>query len=251
MQFNFEDKYQVYIIFNTYDLYHANEAVRNLLADTWGMKLRGYRKYFPYGVLPIDSYDFLCHHLIVCNKETNKPVMSVKSLTLNNCLKTCFEFPVKSHLLGKHDGEYSEHEKGIDYWIKQHSNQEIAYSTGFTIEPTLEKEEKSILTSMVFWLFYHFYTSYSIPNIIHGVSIRYKLMRFQETIGFKKLTYNGKELSHIETKKYDNVDSNIMVISNGNFNQEHIVNSMVIKKLWDNKVEFIGIDELVDEDVAA
>jgi hypothetical protein len=251
MHKSFEDKYQIYIVYNTYDLFHQNEQVRNILTETWGMKLRGYRKYFPYGVIPIDSYDFLCHHIIVCHKETNKVVMSVKSLTLNNCLQCGFEFPVKTHLLGVNNNQYEKHAKAIDQWILDNQKSEIGYSTGFTIEPDLEKEEKALLTNMVFWLFYHFYSHYNIPNIIHGVSIRYKLIRFQEAIGFSALKYMQEELSHIETKKYDNVESQIMVMSNGAFKSEHIAESNCIKSLWDSRIEFIGTSESVDADVAA
>jgi len=239
---HFNQDYQIYVVYNTYDLYHQNEAVRAILADNWGMKLRGYRKYFSYGVLPIDSYDYLCHHIIIKSKKTNQVIMGFKSLTKSVCDKTDFEFPIKKHLINEQLDKYMHHSKAIDQWIESRSGQELAYSTGFTVEPTLSKAEKKHLTDILFDLFYHFYTTYKIPNILQAISIRFKLDERQDRIGFRKLDYQGHILDEIETKKYDNVQSYIMVLEDYGFKNEHILQAKSIQALWDNRIEFIGED---------
>jgi hypothetical protein len=236
---DFSKNYQIHVIYNTYDIFEHNPRVRELLAENWGMKLRGYKKYFPYGVLPIDCYDYLCHHIIITNKLTNKVVMGIKSLTYSNCLNCGFNFPVQSHLFTGNEDIYSKHILAINEWLQ--SDTDAAYSSGFTIEPSLSREEKKYLTDVVFWLFYHFYTTYKIPNILQAISKRFKLDGRQKDIGFEMLSYQGEVLSHIVTKEYDNVESDIMVLNNYNFKKDHIDKAMSIKMLWDNREEFIGV----------
>jgi hypothetical protein len=242
MESHFDDKYQIYIIYNTYDLFHNNDVVRNLLADNWGMKLRGYRKYFPYGVLPIDSYDYLCHHIIIKHKASDKVIMGFKSLTKSNCDRYGYDLPIKQHLINDYGDKYKYHSLAIDQWIAecQNRNQDLAYSTGFTIEPTLPKDEKIFLTDALFYLFYHFYTTYKIPNILQAISIRFKLDERQNDIGFNRIKYKDLILPRIETKKYDDVQSFIMVLDNYGFKDGHIEKSLSIAKLWEKRIEFIG-----------
>ena len=246
-------RYQIITIYNTYDLFDKNARVRSLLSDNWGMKLRGYSKYFPYGVLPIDHYDFLCHHILVLDKKQNKVIMGFKSLTKSNCELYGHKLPIKDHLIMDNIEHYQKHSLGIDQWIIncERRGQDLAYSTGFTVEPSLAKEEKVFLTDLLFYLFYHFYTTYKIPNILQAISVRFKLDQRQTRIGFNYLNYENEQLPIIQTKKYDNVESYIMTLDDYGFGHEHIQDSMQVKDLWDNRIEFIGEQKLASSKKAA
>lgn len=240
------EKYNIIIIYNTYDLYDKDAKVRQYLSDTWSMKLRGYQKYFPYGVLPIDHYDFLCHHILIQDRKTKKILLGCKSITQANCDLYGYQMPIKEHLIGHNILKYEKHIKSIEDWIKscQNRGQDFGYSCGFTIDPDLKKEEKLLLTNMFYLLFYHFYKSYEIGNIIQGISVRFKLDLAQSEIGFDYLRDENHILPIVKTESYDNVESYIMTLSNYGFKEEHIEKSQVINKLWDEREEFIGIQKL-------
>lgn len=242
------EKYNIIIIYNTYDIYDKDAKVRKYLSDTWSMKLRGYQKYFPYGVLPIDQYDFLCHHILIQDRKTKKILLGCKSITQSNCDLYGYPMPIKEHLIGENRLRYNEHSQAIDQWIAScaRRGQDFGYSCGFTIEPSLEKAEKLFLTNMFYYLFYYFYNSYEIGNIIQGISVRFKLDQAQSDIGFEYLKYQQRELPIIRTKSYDNVESYIMTLSNYAFKAEHIEKALRIEKLWDEREEFIGKQKLVE-----
>lgn len=248
-----EDLYQVHVVLNTYDLFEYSARARNLLCETWGMKLRGYKSYFPYGVLPIDKYDFISHHLIVTDKRNDRPLMAVRSLAASSCEKCDMSFPVTGHLLNGRERDYPDHALAITDWVEQNMlrNSDMAYSSSFTVEPALPRENKKELVDMVFYLFPYFYGEYQIPNIIHGVNKRNKLDLRQERIGFKKLCFNNHALPHIELQKYDDVQCDIMVMNDLSFGEEHLAESKTVKFLWDQREELIGLDRADSDKKAA
>ena len=109
------EKYQIVVIKNTYDIYPYNQQTMRLLAETWGMKLRGYRKYFSYGVLPNDHLDFVSNHIIVCHKGPElKPIMAIKNITAKSCDTFGIEFPICGHLFKGREKEYHNHKKAVE-----------------------------------------------------------------------------------------------------------------------------------------
>lgn len=238
--------YQIVVIQNPYDEFESNNFVRTILSNTWGMKLKGYKRYFPYGVLPNDHLDFIANHIIVCKKKYSEliPVMGIKNITPSCCKEFRIDFPIYQHLFKGREKEFDQHISAVKDWVDSKKEEEVAYSMGFTVDPDLEKNEKKELLSFNWNLFYFYYTTYNIPNVIHGISKTFKLDEVQHEMGFKMLKFQGKELDYIETKAYNNVQSYLMVLENNNFKKEFIAKSEHYRNLWETRIEINRHDSL-------
>jgi hypothetical protein len=85
---------QIVVLESPYD--NMNDPlVRDLFSKIVQLKIEGYRLVYPYGVLPVDSYDFIATHHLVC-REINgsyQVLMGVKYITLKKCLTHNLPFP--------------------------------------------------------------------------------------------------------------------------------------------------------------
>lgn len=236
------DNLQIFVFIKPYDYFHKDTFARQLLCDTWAMKLNGYLEYFPYGVLPIDHLDFISNHIVLCQKEMQtdfyRPLMTVKNLKLATCHEFDLDFPIYKHLFCKEREHYQSHIEAIEKWVESSSPENIAYSMGFTVEPNLSKEQKKELIELAWSFFYYFYTEYNIENVIHGVSKTFKLSEKSAAIGFKQLSLDGTQLSSIKTKSYNNVESEVMTLKLSDFNPFYQKKYACFQELWNQKICF-------------
>lgn len=232
--------WQMFIFETPYDYFEDNLFARQLLCDSWAMKLRGYKKYFPYGVLPIDHLDFIATNIVCAKKDQSSdsyiPLMGVKNLTLEKCNQFNLEFPIFKHLFCGETEKYAEHIKAIENWSLQYEPKDISYSMGFTIEPTLKKDDKKILTELGWAIFYLFYNDYNISNVIHGVSKTFKLAEKSKDIGFEYLNNVHGRLPSVTTKTYNDVESEVMTLNLNNLNDEFIIQTQIFENLWNNRM---------------
>jgi hypothetical protein len=94
-------KLKIIVLNSPYDTIQ-NPLTQSLLAKTIAMKIAGYRKHYPYGVLPADSYDFVATHLILCEENNGdyEPLMGMKFTTYERCKIHNLEFPIL-HIVDK------------------------------------------------------------------------------------------------------------------------------------------------------
>jgi hypothetical protein len=235
--------YQIFVFKRPYDYFHENTFARQLLCDTWALKLKGYRRYFPYGVLPIDHLDFVSNHIVCCRKDIKndvyQPVMGVKNLTLETYQNFKLDFPIYKHLFCGEREKYHQHISAIQEWSKSSKPADIAYSMGFTIDPDMDKAEKKELIDLGWAFFFLFYQEVGIKNVIHGVSKTFKLDQESSNIGFKYLQFQGQRLPSIKTESYNNVESEVMTLNLDEYNT--FAKAKYLNKfssLWDQRILF-------------
>lgn len=221
-------------ISKTYELFETSQRTRQILSETWAMKLRGYKKYFRAPVLPNDQLDFMCNHIVINDKTLNRPVAAIKNVTLKQCNEFNLRFPIFDHLFKGNEAKYEIHMKSITEWLKSKRPEDVAYSMGFTIEPSLERNYKKFLCNAIFHLFYYYYTTNCVGNIIHGLSRTFKLSQNQAHMGSEILKNStGETLGPVLTEYYDDVESDIVIIEK--FSDEFIEEALYLKSTWENR----------------
>ena len=169
-------EFSVFIIECPYDNYSLPE-VRELLPRVFELKIRGYQKEHPYGILPVDSYDQVGNHILVAEKLNGSwiPRMGFKSVTAQRCLLHQLNFPLHNYL----KGAPPEHRLAVEALISEHlgSKQNLGYNGSWTMDPELRRdpEYRLLLRDLTRALLVHYYRDYQIPTTSAFAVMRFKV----------------------------------------------------------------------------
>jgi hypothetical protein len=86
---------RVVVLESPYDTWELPQ-VEKIFSDMIGIKLRGYGRQYPYGVLPVDGADLISTHLLLCDKDSLQPIMGIRWTSLNKCRAHYITFPALS-----------------------------------------------------------------------------------------------------------------------------------------------------------
>ncbi len=199
-----EQKLRVVILEAPYDTYQSAET-RNLLSSTAALKLAGYQKEYPYGVLPIDTTDFFANHMLLCreNGSSLTPVMGMKTVSLLRCQLHNMKLPVFNLINGQ---DLPLHLRAMERILESAmlSNQEVGYNGSWTIDPLVrqDKDLKQFARALTVSWFVHYYREYGIPNVFAGATLRFKVEQWKEFLGFEYLQSEGQSLPSIDCKPF-------------------------------------------------
>lgn len=131
-------------------------AARRALGDTLALKLEGYRRVYPYGVLPVDSYDLISTHHLVCEEDRDgfHPIMAYRSVTLERCRIHGLAFPGLAVL---RSSGAEKHERVLSGLLEKLACDPslISYGSSWTISPRIpsgsemRKILKDLMTAML------------------------------------------------------------------------------------------------------
>jgi len=250
------NNYKITLVHCPYNHFHKDKSLRDFLSETWKMKLEGFRAYFPYGVLPVDHLDFISNHVVVSKFINNElvPVSGFKSISAHIANLFRIPFPVETHIYGGSEIDFPLFSKVINMWKKNKPLDKMAYNFGYTIDPTLTKEEKKFISALTYACIYFYYKELKIPNIIHWVNNTFKLVEGQRDIGFEKCSYLNEELPPLISKSLFNLEYHLMTMENLQFNPNYIQQiEREFRKVWDNKIVFGSnqIEENQNIDIAS
>lgn len=133
-----------------------NPEAQSLLGATLALKLDGYRRSYPYGVLPVDSYDFISTHHLVCEEKNGSliPLMGYRSVTLEAA--KVFKMPFPGLAVVRSSGA-KRHEAVLLRLIEEADNAKrpITYGSSWTISPQVtsgsafRQHMKHLMTTML------------------------------------------------------------------------------------------------------
>lgn len=202
-----------------YNTYRESEEIRSWLSMVFKMKLDGYMKYYPYGILPISDIDFIGDHILMCRYEDGKlvPVSGFKSIKYSVCEKFNIQFPVVQHKFGRDKDKFENYVSGIEKWMSDLINEktDFAYNLSWTIQPELDKSTRNIVRELTFALMYFHYNQEGINNVINstaalrGINAQEERMEMLylkggdgHTLGaFESPTFFGQPFYIMHTKK--------------------------------------------------
>lgn len=192
---------RVVVLDSPYDTWGSHPDLESVFAKMIGLKLRGYGKEYPYGVMAVDTTDFIATHLLVCEETPQGlfPLTGFKSVTARKCADHGLVFPGLTLVQNAHA---QPHEKALEVLMKTCTKKkmDIAYTGSWTIDPALrgQKEKVSILRELFVMLYVCHHEESGHPMIVTGGTLRFKVERLHEWMGHQRLTHAGRDLPPIQ-----------------------------------------------------
>ncbi len=190
-------EFKVVVLECPYDIMQYPQA-QEYFAKFMALKLKGYLKEYSYGVLPVDSTDFVCNHLTVAEVIDGQliPITGLKSITYERCNMHKLEFPMYDSL---QDDASKEHYEAVSNILKHHDNSSnnIAYNGGWTIDPDLRVDKKisQLMWSLSTMMMFCYYRDYKIHKNLAGAAKRFKVDKMKVFMGYDYLRKkDGKRL---------------------------------------------------------
>ena len=191
-------KLQLVILKSFYDCMD-NEAAKVLFPKLIDLKIKGYQKEYPYGVLPFDTSDFIATHIILCSTENEEiiPIMGMKSITHDTCKKHRIPFPMYN-IIDK--SNLTRHKEAIDKMLNsfeaQGRSHDVAYNGSYTVAPFV-REDRSFSKEcfgIASLSLIKYYQEAQIDKVIAICSTKFKIDRYKKSIGWDYLKWNNEEL---------------------------------------------------------
>jgi hypothetical protein len=132
----------------------SDPLVQDLFSRTMKLKIEGYQTVYPYGVLPVDSYDFIATHQLVCREKNGRYeiLMGAKYVTLQKCMTHRLPFPGLSLL---RSSAATPHAQILESLLERYSKnpEKVSYGSSWTIDPisrsnpVVKKTLKDLMTA--------------------------------------------------------------------------------------------------------
>ena len=200
------------ILENPYDLMEKSQ-VRDLFSRMVELKVKGYRHEYDYGVMPVDSTDFIANHIMICleSEEGFKPVCAYRSLSLQRSMAFKAQFPALA--LAKERGSSAlvrEVQEMIDFSLA--NGRGLSYDSSWTVDPELRKERKNnrIFLELLMALCVLYHRDYNLPDWItagilrletHEVFYRMGLVPFENDPVIKHPAVHDEEAIFVKLKE--------------------------------------------------
>ncbi len=234
---------RVAIIDSPYDTYQDSKEVRDVMARLWKLKLDGYKSHYPYGIMPISDVDYFANHIVICEEIQGEllPFASFKSITASRCRQVGIEFPIFEHMFRGCEELAATHFQATEDWLKSmvESGRNVGYNASWTMCPRvqLDPELKLFMRDLSTAMFYFYYTSNNVDNVIASASQTFKVNRLKEYMGFKYLQSEGKDLDAYPAKTFGDAPFYIMHLAKEDYPAAFVENSHKLKHFWDERLE--------------
>lgn len=182
--------------YDTWDIAPTQELFGKMVS----VKLAGYRARHPYGVMPVDVYDYVAIHQLVCMETSGgfQVLTGYKTISYERCKTHRVPFPMLS-ILG--EGNAKPHEAYVHSVINRcdATGGSLAYSGSWTIDPKLRGDRELIHTlRSVFEAMYVFcHRDYGFKEIVCGGVPRLKTDLLFEEWGHDRVRVDGKLLPNV------------------------------------------------------
>jgi hypothetical protein len=170
---------------------------QQLFSQCAAFKIKSYQTVYPYGVLPVDAYEFISTHHFLCRERggSYEILMCFKTITLKKCRVHLLRFPAVG-LLRSSDAHT--HAAVLEELLLKHdrSPEKVSYGGSWTIRPEArENPAISILFKELFiaMLVQHERTSGTSERYCYGV-LKVKTDSFFANYGYVPLSDGGSLL---------------------------------------------------------
>lgn len=190
------DSFRILVLDCPYDSWETPET-KEWFGKIIELKLKGYRREYPYGVLPMDTSDFIATHLIIAKDSEAglEPVMAYRSVSQDRCQKHSISLPVLSLMKQLAAAEHAaEIQKIIDHCASEKTRLCYASSLAVAEEYAGHPELKEILKMVNVC---HTRED-KVSEILAGGVLRFKMDRFYSFMGYNKLAHNGSPLEALK-----------------------------------------------------
>lgn len=230
---------QLIVIDNPYDQM-SDPLVQKLLPQLFDLKIKGYQSKYGYGVLPLDTNDFIATHFIISSQSGNAflPLLSYKMITYRRA--QLYNLPFAPVALMQRP-QCERHLEVMQKLVAQSERlgQDVSYIGSLSMDPEISQEREFVQFLMNLFILIHF--SYSMEfNLLTGLSgatVRFKTSRLIERIGYKPLVNDGLPLPPVQIPSVKNDLSQFFQLRE--FTDEARLISETYHHYWEN-VLFLG-----------
>lgn len=217
-----------------YDVLHYDLA-KQIFINTLSLKLMGYQSVYSYGVLPIDTYDFIGTSLLVTLQLDNGEhyiLAGQKAVTLNRCTIHKQEFPGVVVAKKMCTPECSQEIERIVNKCKA-ENIGLSYDASWTINPELKNYSSflNLVIGVSFSMEINFHLDYNIKEwVVVGIK-KVGTDKYFERTGCKTVSANPE----FKFLGLDNADA-VMYHHDGNYSLQTMQRANRYKHVWDNRL---------------
>ncbi len=205
------------------------------------LKMIGYKREYPYGVLPVDTSDFVATHHLICLDERGElnPVMAYRTVTLERAKLHSMSLPVLNlmNMIGA-----KEHAEKIQSIITncEKQNKSLVYASSLAVHND-HKGNADLRTALrTIHVLYH--KDAKIDEIIAGGVIRFKMDKLYEFFGYSDLEWNGKVLPPVAVPFVFNEVTGFYHLRK--FSEEAMNLAEANRKLWENRITISKSDSV-------
>lgn len=248
MENRLESNLKIVILESPYD-HWDHPLVQQLFPKIISLKLAGYRNEYPYGVLPVDTSDFVATHHLVCREEHGEltPIMGYKITKLDRCRVHGIGFPALT--LAKAAGA-DQHAEAVQEIVTrcESAGINISYDSSWTIHPSLKEDRtlrdllKNLTTAML--VRYHL-ESGTQEQLGMGV-LRFKTDRYFQNMGYQLLKKKWRELPPFDHPFL--LGEKVVLMHSPNFSESALAMGQQFQELWDARIT-IGDNHRVNEEL--
>ena len=225
-----------------YDTLLHDPLARELFPQLLKFKINGYQKEYPYGVLPLETADFVANHVTLCEEtpEGYIPHMAFKSITLDRCKTHHLEFPIY-HMIheAKSKNDQEKYERVAEKALHQaeEAHQQIAYNGSWTVSPELRAmKDKINFWEITMMLITQYYTYYGIQQVIAAASARFKVDLGKVTMGFDYFRMEEEKLDPIVVSSYNDEVAYIMHLKEFSAHMKVLCDRPAYRSIWENAI---------------
>src|SRR3989339_312906 len=234
-------KFKIVVIKSMYDLLLTESTqshlARSLFPKVMSLKIAGYTKEYPLGVLPFDASDFVADHILLCIEENGffEPIMGMKSVTLAKCDFHRINFPIFGMISGENCSP--DHLQAVAEIVEFHRQEDggtnLGYNGSFTIQPHLRtKENMAIFWDIIVTMIVHQYKSNNIGHVIATCAAKYKIDLRKKELGWEYLSRHGRQLPTINS--YALHGGEFYIMHQQHFSQEGLKHASKYLHLWED-----------------
>lgn len=237
---NEHEELQLVSIECAYDVWNS-DLVQDLFGKMVALKLKGYRARHPYGVLPVDTYDFIASHHLVCRREKGElfPVTGFKTTTLDRCRMHKLPFPGLTLVEAAGAPEHAEVVRGIIERCEREGIK-LGYTSSWTIDPQAREDKEFVahLRAIIEMIYVFFHREKQLDELIVGGTVRVGTDRLFETWGHEPLKRNGVVLPPISVAHL--LGDPVVVMYLRRFSDEVQARAEQLRALWKNRIVLGG-----------
>ena len=234
-------KLRVAVLECPYDTFTSSDFTRDFLTSIFKLKFEGYRKHYPYGIMPVSEYDFMATHVSICLEDGERllPLAAFKSITNVVCDKFRVAFPVVSHKFGSFKDDFPTHVEALNLWQQgcEDRQETYAYNASWTMRTDLDKDLRGICRELTYALLHFHYNHQKIQNMINSTACTHNVNINEEFMGLKYLKdKNGNFLEPFSSPVFYEQPFQLMYFDKSGLSDIFVQDCKKYQPLWDSRL---------------
>jgi hypothetical protein len=230
-------KFRIVVLDSPYDSLNSSEA-QKFFSHFVDLKLRGYGCEYPYGIMPVDTTDFLATHLGVFMEKGNEivPVAAFKTISERKCKIHGVPFsglqvPGSS---GAHDTV-----KAVEHIVERSRSMGsfLTYEGSWTFDPAVRKDPQlaAEIYRICTCMHVNQHLRYGKMDSLCCGLLRFKTDRIMKGLGYDVLTWQGREVQPFAQASLKG--EMVLMHHATEFSNRALRTAEQYRDYWDNRIE--------------